>query len=346
MTLKIKQMLAIPRTGVNCFGGGNPRKYITIHQTGNTARGADAYMHAKLQQNGWGASWHYSVDDHEAIQSFKHDIKCWHSSDGTGPGNTQSIAIEICINADGNYVQAVKNGAELTAYLMKKENIPLKNIRQHHDWDIVHRKNCPAQIRAGKDGINWNKFLQMVETELSKLKGTKPSKPLKASSSGTSTGNTLYLPKEADTWRIYRVGGPYTKGNEIGLLKPAKFGGLTYSILGNPVTNVYIIQTQDYGKVAIYAGADTGARISTRKAVSHKKEKQLILPASTPSWRVYKVGGSYTKGHEVGFLRPSKFGGLKYSILGNPTTDVYIIQTQDFGKVAIYAGKGTGATIK
>ena len=51
----------------------------------------------------------------------------------------------------------------------------------------------------------------------------RPSKP-STSSSGT---NTLHLPKNASTWRIYRVNGPYTKGNEIGFLRPAKFGGLT-----------------------------------------------------------------------------------------------------------------------
>ncbi|WP_077603603.1 peptidoglycan recognition protein family protein [Oceanobacillus sojae] len=151
------------------YGGKNPVNYITVHQTGNTSRGANAKMHAKLQSNGnsRAASWHYSVDDKEVYQSFEDTAQCWHSSDGKGPGNTQSIAVEICINSDGNYRKAVENGAELVRYLLDKHGLSVDKVRQHHDW---YPKNCPAQIRAGKDGITWSDFLNMV-------KGVKVSKP-------------------------------------------------------------------------------------------------------------------------------------------------------------------------
>ncbi|MED4818428.1 hypothetical protein P9654_00695 [Bacillus atrophaeus] len=45
-------------------------------------------------------------------------------------------------------------------------------------------------------------------------------------------------------------------------------------------------------------------------------------------------------------MRPKKFGGLKYRVLGNPQTDVYTIKTDQFGKVNIYVAKHTGATVK
>lgn len=144
------------------FGGINKKKYITIHQTGNTAVGANAQAHANLQSRGnsRAASWHYQVDDKVAIQSFEDDAQCWHASDGKGDGNLNSIAIEICINLDGNYKKSVENGAKLTKYLMDKYNIPIENVKQHYDW---YPKNCPAQIRAGKEGITWAKFLDMVK---------------------------------------------------------------------------------------------------------------------------------------------------------------------------------------
>lgn len=170
------KQLAPIRVGVNGYGNGNKKQFLTIHQTGNTKKGANAKMHANLQSGVYGASWHWQVDDKEAIQSFEHAASLWHSSDGRGNGNLNSIAIEGCINEDGNYVQSVKNMAELAAHILKQEGIPIGNMKQHNDWDVKNRKNCPAQIRAGKDGINWTKFVQMVQDNLNKLNG-KPAKP-------------------------------------------------------------------------------------------------------------------------------------------------------------------------
>ncbi|WP_251034456.1 MULTISPECIES: hypothetical protein [unclassified Bacillus (in: firmicutes)] len=45
-------------------------------------------------------------------------------------------------------------------------------------------------------------------------------------------------------------------------------------------------------------------------------------------------------------VRPKKFDGLKYEVLGNPQRDVYTIKTDQFGKVNVYAAKSTGATVK
>lgn len=70
----IKQRLAPVLPGKNCFGRMNKKKFFVIHQTGNVARGANAQMHADYQINNTKykypreASWHYSVDDKEAIQ--------------------------------------------------------------------------------------------------------------------------------------------------------------------------------------------------------------------------------------------------------------------------------------
>ena len=61
---------------------GNKKEFVTIHLTGNKGKGANAEMHARLQKNGFNASWHYQVDDKESIQSFEHEISCYHASDG------------------------------------------------------------------------------------------------------------------------------------------------------------------------------------------------------------------------------------------------------------------------
>lgn len=159
-------------------GKANQKKYITVHQTGNTSRGANAQMHANLQSGGnsRAAAWHYQVDDKQAVQSFNHSFQLWHAGDGSGNGNRHSIAVEICVNSDGNYKKALENAAELVKKIMKDEGIPASNVVQHNKWS---GKNCPSQIRAGKSGITWSKFKSMIG-------GSKG----KTSSSGSSTSSS------------------------------------------------------------------------------------------------------------------------------------------------------------
>ena len=96
--VKIKRQIISATNYKN--GTNNPAKYITLHMTGNTSPGADAQAHANLQSNGntRDASWHWQVDDKEAIQSFNHYMKLWHASDGQGSGNNESIGIEGCVS--------------------------------------------------------------------------------------------------------------------------------------------------------------------------------------------------------------------------------------------------------
>lgn len=147
----------------NHFKGVNPCKFITIHETGNTSRGANALNHANYINNGSKATWHYTVDKDNIVQHFNDNIQCWHAGDGSGKGNTQSIGIEMCINSDGNYPQTVDNTVDLVVHLMKKHNIPLENIKQHNFWS---GKNCPMIMRSGKNGISWNIFINKIKSKL------------------------------------------------------------------------------------------------------------------------------------------------------------------------------------
>lgn len=162
MVLLKKQIVSNALKSKVGYNGTNGRKFITVHQTGNTGTGANAQAHADIQSRGntRKAGWHYSVDDSLAIQSFEDTAQLWHCGDGRGNGNLNSIGIELCINADGNYKKTLENGAELVKLLMDRHNIPIENVRQHWHWS---GKNCPAQIRANKDGIDWNDFLAMVK---------------------------------------------------------------------------------------------------------------------------------------------------------------------------------------
>jgi hypothetical protein len=77
----------------------------------------------------------------------------------------------------------------------------------------------------------------------------------------TTNARYLYLPASARTWGIYKTNViPVTK-NIFAYLSPAYYGGLRYQVLGYPYGNVVTIQTQMFGKVNIYVGSETGARI-------------------------------------------------------------------------------------
>lgn len=77
------------------------------------------------------------------------------------------------------------------------------------------------------------------------------------------------------------------------------------------------------------------------------KGRSIFLPSSVLKWRVYRVSGPWTPGHEVAYLWPSKFPpGLTYAVQKQLAPHMYQIKTQDFGTVAIYVGPDTDGVIK
>lgn len=84
-------------------------------------------------------------------------------------------------------------------------------------------------------------------------------KESQVNSSKPATGQKLYLPKTATSWRIYPTNKRPIAGNECGRLNPAKFGGLTYDIKGWASPDVALIDTRDFGRVQIYVAHSTGA---------------------------------------------------------------------------------------
>ncbi|MGL4874861.1 MAG: N-acetylmuramoyl-L-alanine amidase family protein [Clostridium sp.] len=171
----------------------------------------------------------------------------------------------------------------------------------------------------------------------------------------TGTGKYLNLHAHMTSWGVYNVNGPYTSAYKIGSLAPAQFGGLSYSILEEKGNDVYIIQTDSFGRCAIWAPVDNDSSITTSPAYSNGNTsgggiisgngKYLNLHAHMSSWGVYNVNGPYTSAYKIGSLAPAQFGGLSYSILDEKGNDVYIIQTDSFGRCAIWAPRDNDSSI-
>lgn len=159
------QTYLIAQEADNRPGGSNPCKYITIHETGNAAKGADAAAHAAYLDSAAGerdmVSWHYTVDDHAIVQHLPDYETAYHAGDGKdGPGNTTSIGIEICVNAGGDFEAAKANAAALVRLLMEEHGISADRVVQHNHWN---GKDCPKTIRATTGA--WEAFLALCRGE-------------------------------------------------------------------------------------------------------------------------------------------------------------------------------------
>lgn len=183
MALEIIEQLATK--GTACRSGERRRGFrgVTIHETGNRAKGAGAMAHAAyLRGSGANraASWNYCVDDSKATRSIPEAEVSWHS--GTRDGNYETVSIEICVNADGDFRKACANAAELAADILRRNGKTAYNYEkylfQHHDWS---GKNCPETIRSGKS-VTWFEFKAMVGSHLAK-----------AQQSGFSVGDRVVL---------------------------------------------------------------------------------------------------------------------------------------------------------
>jgi len=173
--------------------------FVTIHNTGNYRAGATAESHANWLFGGSmdggisrQISWHYTIDRDEIWQSFEDTSACWHAADGSGPGNWQSIGIEICVNfgfvptgerpqtgvppesqatpaqlaeATQMHIEACENAAWIVADLLNKHNLTVDRIFQHNHW-CPNNQDCPGEIRSGRWGVTWNQFIEMVRERI------------------------------------------------------------------------------------------------------------------------------------------------------------------------------------
>lgn len=145
---------------------------IVIHNTANDASAANeiAYMHSNKNE----VSFHFAVDDKEAVQGIALGRNAWHAGDGNGQGNREGIAIEICFSKSGGerWLKALENAAELTAKLLKDYGWGIDKVTKHQDYS---GKRCPHRIL---DEYGWDNFLKLVGSKLNaETAPIQPTKP-------------------------------------------------------------------------------------------------------------------------------------------------------------------------
>jgi N-acetylmuramoyl-L-alanine amidase CwlA len=147
-------------------------KYIVLHWTANTNKGANAkanrnYFNTFREGNNTSA--HYIVDDSNIIQCLEDLHVGYHVGakkyttfgqsirEGTvNSPNMYTLGIEMCVNSDGDFNKMYQNTVELVALLLKKHGLTIENITTHNK---ITGKDCPNFMLTD---IELNKFKQEV----------------------------------------------------------------------------------------------------------------------------------------------------------------------------------------
>jgi N-acetylmuramoyl-L-alanine amidase len=125
--------------------------HITIHNTANPSKGADAAMHAAYVKGpdarARQVSWHFTVDEHQVYKHLPTNEKGWHA----GGGNAKSIGIEVCENKGSDAEATADRAALLTALMMLAYGVPRERVVPHQAWT---GKDCPRVLLRAPGGFD------------------------------------------------------------------------------------------------------------------------------------------------------------------------------------------------
>ena len=163
----VKQIVPQSKYSIKCPYSMTPVG-ITVHNTANDASARNEI--ANMTNNNSEISFHFAVDDKEAVQGIELNRNAWHASDGRfGTGNRKTIAIEICYSKSGGnrFIKAEQNAVELIVYLMKQYGWGIDRVKRHYDY-APNKKYCPHRTM----NMGWDRFLNMIKAKLSNSSST------------------------------------------------------------------------------------------------------------------------------------------------------------------------------
>ena len=332
---------------------------ITVHNTesisvSSSTTMAEQYTRATVNGNMKDVRVHFYVDDTCAWQNLPLTLSGWHAADGSGNGNSKTIAIEVI----GDSAKAEANAVKLTAYLLKRYGLNAdSNLFTHTHWlnvmdgksgtiDYLNtadnpRKMCPIYILP-----HWSTFKNNVKNAL----GTSSSTSSSSTSSSTSTSELYRIRK---TWAdsSSQIGAYSSLENAE---KACKTGYSVFDSKGNIVytpststttsvaqtINVYYRTYTDgrwLPEVTNYNDTDgngyAGIENKTFRGIAIKVDKGQL------KYRVHVKGGGW-----LGWISDYDIDNWKTGCAGNKTIDIDAIQI-DFSGVSGYTARYRVSTI-
>ena len=157
----IQQLVSPSKYSIKCPYEMIPEG-ITVHNTANDASAVNEITY--MNRNDYEISYHFAVDDIQAVQGLPLNRNGWHASDGgNGFGNRKTIAIEICYSLSGGsrFDKAEENAAELIAQLLQEYGWGIDRVKRHYDY-APNKKYCPHRTMDK----GWDRFLNMVRSKM------------------------------------------------------------------------------------------------------------------------------------------------------------------------------------
>lgn len=157
----IQQLVSPSKYSIKCPYEMIPEG-ITVHNTANDASAVNEITY--MNRNDYEISYHFAVDDIQAVQGLPLNRNGWHASDGgNGFGNRKTIAIEICYSLSGGsrFDKAEENAAELIAQLLQEYGWSIDKVKRHYDY-APNKKYCPHRTMDK----GWDRFLNMVRSKM------------------------------------------------------------------------------------------------------------------------------------------------------------------------------------
>ncbi|MBC2106157.1 peptidoglycan recognition protein family protein [Listeria booriae] len=331
VSIQKQHISGLPKTAF-ANGVGKP-SMIVLHETANsnaTIENEVSYMSRNWQN----AFVHAFVSDSKVIEVADTNYTAW----GAGAAANR-YAIHVELVRKGNFSKAYHNWLDAVVYYAKQYDIPM-SFNQGKKGFVTHA--WVSDNLGGtnhQDPIAWLKQNGVSMSQLEKdLKATyrgdtavSPSTPPITDAPKPNVPSNIVVGAKV---KVLSSAKTYATGQTI----PAFVKGGNYTILQTKADSVRLSGINSWVRNRDIEVAKVSAPVVTGKKV--------YLPATANSWRIYELTVSPIKANTKAFLNPAKFRGLSYPILKNRGSDVYEIQTSQFGRVQIYASPSTGATIK
>ena len=157
--MEVRQMLVDKsKYSIKCPYSMNATR-IVVHNTANDASANNEVSY--MIRNNEKVSFHFAVDDKEIVQGIPLNRNAYHAGDGSGKGNREGIAIEICYSKSGGdrFIKAEQNAAKFIAQLLKERGWGIDKVTKHQDYS---GKYCPHRTLD----MGWERFLNMIREEL------------------------------------------------------------------------------------------------------------------------------------------------------------------------------------
>lgn len=324
-------------TKVNFSNRNTNPKYIAIHYVGavSTAANNATYFYSTYR----GASAHYFVDENEIWQVVEDTDTSW-GVGGTVYQNTPHPYYKICTNSnciniemcvkkkDGKWFYEPKtldNTAELVQCLMKKYNIPAKNVITHRH---VTGKQCPANYTTDATWKPLHEKLTGTSTETSSVPEQTTVKGVESYKGYITIKYDGLSYRSKPSWDKSAVAGTVKKNVVLTVKGRIKVDGVyMYQV----ASGWFITSASEY---VTYSANNPTSKPASGTASTSKVE-YLNLYASVTERTIYN-----SKLAKVGTIKPKKYGGLSYKILGYCNSNRYVrIKTGTYGEVRICIDK-------